>query len=360
MAGQLEYSSTAASNTTLNGIGIAGSNSVKNGDDALRQLMADTASAITKVVDKTGTYTALKTDFNQMIRATGTLTLSLTAAATLTAGWCIWVKADGGAVTIDPNSTEQINGASTLVVANGSSALIICTGSAFRAIVAAGMTEIQAALSVAPFVPLNNGSAVTVDFDTITTPGWHSRVLTTDTGMHGPGANSTFYYVQVIESAGGNLIQEAYPYRATTEKKYIRTRFSGTWTAWKQYAYADEALALSGGTMTGKITLDGDPSSALHAATKQYVDAIDIPATLAGLSVGAVGTWAYLIPATGGAATYNPGTTLAGSSLNYSGSQFSGGTTRGTSPSGTWRCMGQSARNSTDANCYSTAWLRIS
>lgn len=34
----------------------------------------------------------------------------------------------------------------------------------------------------------------------------------------------------------------------------------------------DAKLSLSGGTMIGKITLDGDPSSALHATTKQYVD----------------------------------------------------------------------------------------
>jgi hypothetical protein len=34
-------------------------------------------------------------------------------------------------------------------------------------------------------------------------------------------------------------------------------------------------LDLSGGTMTGKITLDGDPTSALHAVTKQYVDNVE-------------------------------------------------------------------------------------
>lgn len=32
-------------------------------------------------------------------------------------------------------------------------------------------------------------------------------------------------------------------------------------------------LQLSGGTMTGPITLAGDPTQALHAAPKQYVDA---------------------------------------------------------------------------------------
>lgn len=36
----------------------------------------------------------------------------------------------------------------------------------------------------------------------------------------------------------------------------------------------DSRLALAGGTMTGKITLDGDPTQALHAVTKQYADAI--------------------------------------------------------------------------------------
>lgn len=35
---------------------------------------------------------------------------------------------------------------------------------------------------------------------------------------------------------------------------------------------AADYLLKTGGTMTGKITLDGDPTSALHAATKQYVD----------------------------------------------------------------------------------------
>ena len=38
-------------------------------------------------------------------------------------------------------------------------------------------------------------------------------------------------------------------------------------------SYVDNnALLLTGGTMTGKITLDGAPSASLHAATKAYVD----------------------------------------------------------------------------------------
>ena len=38
-------------------------------------------------------------------------------------------------------------------------------------------------------------------------------------------------------------------------------------------ARSADVLALAGGTLTGALTLHADPSSALHAATKQYVDA---------------------------------------------------------------------------------------
>ncbi|WP_328494096.1 hypothetical protein OHS59_16175 [Streptomyces sp. NBC_00414] len=37
---------------------------------------------------------------------------------------------------------------------------------------------------------------------------------------------------------------------------------------------SDRYLGLGGGTLTGALTLDADPTNALHAATKQYVDAM--------------------------------------------------------------------------------------
>ncbi len=135
MAGILEYSTTAASNTAINSIGIQGSNAISYIDNAVRQAMADLASAITRHVTKAaGTYAPAKTDHNQLWRATGAVTLNLTAAATLTDGWALWVKADGGTITVDPNGAETINGAATLTVADGASAFIVCTGTTFYAI----------------------------------------------------------------------------------------------------------------------------------------------------------------------------------------------------------------------------------
>ena len=59
------------------------------------------------------------------------MTINLAAAATLTDGWCLWVRANGGAVTIDPSGAELIDGAATLVIPDGQTAFIICTGTAF-------------------------------------------------------------------------------------------------------------------------------------------------------------------------------------------------------------------------------------
>ncbi|MDU0364977.1 hypothetical protein RWK44_31885 [Rhizobium sp. 25PS6] len=82
-------------------------------------------------VAKSGDYTALASDDNAVHRFTAAATLTLTAAATLGANWHYAVIADGGDVTIDPNGSETIDGAASLVVPNGYSAFIICSGSAF-------------------------------------------------------------------------------------------------------------------------------------------------------------------------------------------------------------------------------------
>lgn len=58
---------------------------------------------------------------------------AMTAAATLGANWHITVIADGGAVTIDPNGSETINGSATLLLPAGTTCEIICSGTDFKA-----------------------------------------------------------------------------------------------------------------------------------------------------------------------------------------------------------------------------------
>ena len=82
---------------------------------------------------KAANYTALLADNNTAIRFTAAATLSLTPAATLGANWHTTIIANGGRVTIDPNASETINGASSLIIEDGQTAFIICDGSAFFA-----------------------------------------------------------------------------------------------------------------------------------------------------------------------------------------------------------------------------------
>lgn len=142
----LEYDITAASNNSdIAGISILGTAPTSNFDNAFRELMLEIGASVTRHVAKAaGTYTAVKADHNQFWRATGAVTLNLTAAATLTTGWALYVMANGGAITIDPSGAETINGAATLVIPDGSGAAILCTGTAFFANVigsAAGPTS---------------------------------------------------------------------------------------------------------------------------------------------------------------------------------------------------------------------------
>src|SRR5690606_39790433 len=119
------HSADRTSNATNNGIGIAGSDPVKHDNDAIQQPMADLRTAVTKITDKgAGSYTAVKADHDQCWRVTGTATINLTAAATLTAGWCLWVMVDGATATIDPAGSEKLNGGDTLALSDGNGALI--------------------------------------------------------------------------------------------------------------------------------------------------------------------------------------------------------------------------------------------
>lgn len=130
----LSWSTTAGSNTDIDGIGILGSNNVNNFDNAFRTIMAQLRRDIDgKVVyaSKSGNYTAVANDNNAVHRYTATATVTLTAAATLAANWHYTVVADGAAITIDPNASETINGLTTMIVPNGCTAEIICDGSNF-------------------------------------------------------------------------------------------------------------------------------------------------------------------------------------------------------------------------------------
>lgn len=79
-------------------------------------------------------YTIVAGDRGKLIVGTTTLTLSLTAAATLGNSFYVYVRAAGGVVTIDPDGSETIDGAATTTLQDTEAAIIFCDGSNFRTV----------------------------------------------------------------------------------------------------------------------------------------------------------------------------------------------------------------------------------
>ena len=98
---------------------------VAGGTGATTALAArDNLLISSKIEDKSAAYTAVAADRGKVIRSTATMTLSLTAAATLADGWCIDVISYTGTLTIDPDGLETIDGAATLTIEAGNKARI--------------------------------------------------------------------------------------------------------------------------------------------------------------------------------------------------------------------------------------------
>ena len=81
---------------------------------------------------KSSNYTVVAADRGKVIECTATLTLSLTAAATLGGAFPFLVMNSGsGTVTIDPSGSETIDDKATISVAAGKSVLVVCNGAEF-------------------------------------------------------------------------------------------------------------------------------------------------------------------------------------------------------------------------------------
>ncbi|MBT1154374.1 hypothetical protein J1C56_02085 [Aminobacter anthyllidis] len=110
---------------------------VSDGTNVLRMMNVGAGGSASRPVyaSKSGSYTALQSDDGAIHEYSATATVSFKPAALLGAGWTYVVRANGGIVTLDPNASELVNGATTLAIADGTSAIIVCTGTAFRVIV---------------------------------------------------------------------------------------------------------------------------------------------------------------------------------------------------------------------------------
>lgn len=74
-------------------------------------------------------------DYAKAFIFTGTFTQTITAAATLGDGWWVELRNDGtGVITLDPNSSETIDGATTLKLNPREGCILACNGTSFYTI----------------------------------------------------------------------------------------------------------------------------------------------------------------------------------------------------------------------------------
>lgn len=136
----LQAPSSVASNLTFTLPGTDGAANQFLQTNGSGVLSFGTLNPTVPVTTKSSNYTALLTDQGALIVGTGTWTLSLSAAAGLGNGWYIFLQNTGtGTITVDPNASETIGGATTATCNPGDIWLIVCNGTNFNLLRIAGL-----------------------------------------------------------------------------------------------------------------------------------------------------------------------------------------------------------------------------
>lgn len=149
---------------------------------------------------KSANYTVLPTDNSYLLECTNSITLALTAAATLTNTFSVWVSNVGtGTVTIDPNAAELIDGTATVTVAPGQVRLVQCTGSAFETTAFVSSRPWQQIATTTVSTPVTS-----VDFTNIPL-GWTDLRVTAIGASHNNGS-STNIPISISTNNGASFL----------------------------------------------------------------------------------------------------------------------------------------------------------
>ena len=218
------------------------------------------------------------------------------------------------------NLASEVTG--TLPVASGGTGATTESG----ARTALGATTVGASVftltnpSAVTFLRVNADNTVTALSDTNfraaigagTGNGSVTSVGVTSTDLTVSGSPVTTSGTITIDLATANASPQTDAFRkVTVSSKGLVTATSAVGSSDITTALGFTPLNAAGGTMTGLLTLSGDPSSALHAATKQYVD--NVASGLVVLQSVTAATTTNLT------ATYSNGTAGVGATLTGTG-----------------------------------------
>lgn len=251
-------------------------------------------------VSKTANYTVLDTDRDKMIRCdatSGTITIALIAAATAGDGFRISVKktdSSANTVILDGNSSETIDGATTLTLSNQNEvAEIICTGSAWFVMNSAAAQSTTFAADDATNSDVTN--VLTVQHTTSGSPaaGIGTGILfKSESADESPSnfgqisfaasdvtAGSEDTYMEILLRRAGAALVSAYRWVSTTAYKQI---FTAAPTADRTMTMPDADLAFTysggkaifAGSLTGTrtYTLPDADTTILAASTQAEME----------------------------------------------------------------------------------------
>jgi len=125
----IPITNTAMNSTKLTGL-TAGTTT---GDSVEYSQLATTKKILT--ASRSSNTILAASDFGTLIVATSSFTQTITAAATLAAGWWVEYRNDGtGVITLDANASETIDGATTITLQPAETITLFCDGSNFKTI----------------------------------------------------------------------------------------------------------------------------------------------------------------------------------------------------------------------------------
>lgn len=249
---------------------------------------------------KTSTFTVNVEDLGKTFLCSGTYTINLLAAASAGNGFVVVIRNNGsGILTIDPNSSETVDGLTTLTVPPAWSYELICTGSAWQTVLSTASRVAQN--------PLINGSMEV----------WQRN--TTQAGATGTAQVADRWVYQTNGSAGictinrstnvptvaqaGVLLNYSYEVDVTTLQASmaagdyftLRQRIEGhNWRPFAQRAFTLSFWVMSSKTGTHCVAFRNGTS-----ADRSYV---------AEYTISVADTWEYktiTVPASPSAGTWN-------------------------------------------------------
>lgn len=213
----------------------------------------------------TGAGSLVSSDHGRLINANGTLTLTLTAAATLGNGWWCYVRNTGtGAVTLALSGEETVDGVATGPVAG--TILLACNGTSFTAVKIGGFDTLQVLTSGTSWTaPLGARRARVRGCG-----GGGGGGRSTDAAMGSPGAGGGYFegiypitpgtaYTYAIGAAGvgASAVGAAGTAGGNTTMTINGTALTGIGGGAGQPLYA--ASSGGGSASNGQINISGSP-----------------------------------------------------------------------------------------------------